>query len=113
MQQYHPASAQIKNVADAGTQSYGFIGNFEGGYLISNVPCMVITNNTQGTTTGDTVLYRGSSGNNVPGVQAKSDETLMLGISPEIFKLNVRLAQDRLFYRQELNAGGVESWTRC
>ena len=37
----------------------------------------------------------------------------MLGISPELFKLNIRLAQDRLFYRQELLSGGVESWTRC
>lgn len=113
VQQFHPASALIEATPNFVEDTHGFLSNFEGGYVLSNVPCMVIMNNTQGNDVDDTVLYRGSEGGLVQGVRANGDETLMLGISPELFKLNIRLAQDRLFYRQELTAGGVESWTRC
>lgn len=111
------ASATIQSaVGVAGSGLYGFeVGSpaFEGGVLVSNVPITVVVNNTQNVPGQIAVQYLGSSGNLVLGVRAKSDETLMVGTTPEEIRLNVRLAQDSLYYRQTLQAGGTEVWIRA
>ena len=117
LDQRAPASATIQStVGVAGSGFYGFeVGSpaFEGGILISNVPVTVVVNNTQNVPGTAEVQYPSSSGNLVLGVRAKSDETLMVGITPEEIRLNVRLAQDTLYYRQTLEAGGTENWIRA
>ena len=74
---------------------------------------MVIMNTTQNIDGTNTQLYRGSSGNQVPGVTSQGDETLMVGISPDAYKSFVRLGQDGIFYRQTIQAGGVEAWVQA
>lgn len=116
LDQRPPASAIIQPTVGApGSGKYGFeVGSadFFGGVLIANVPVTVVINNTQNNGT-QTNTYRGSSGNQVLGIRAKGDESLMVGITPEQIRLNVRLAQDELFYRQTLQANGVEVWVRA
>lgn len=117
LDQRAPASATIQATQGvAGSGFYGFgagTPTFEGGILISNVPVTVVVNNTQNVPGTASVQYPGSSGNLVFGVRAKSDETLMVGTTPEEIRLNVRMAQDTLFYRQTLQAGGSEVWIRA
>lgn len=116
LDQRAPASATIDAAGGNATSGvYGFRPgdpDFTGGVLIANVPVAVVLNNTQNTGT-QTNTYRGSSGNQVLGVRSKADETLMVGITPEEIRLNVRLAQDSLYYRQTLQAGGTEAWVRA
>ena len=104
IKQRTPCSAQIR--ATEGDNSYGLQSNFEGGFIISNVPCMVIVNTSQ----DDTNTYLGSSGNQVPGVKSDGDETIMFGISPDELKSSIRLGSDDLYYRQDIT-GGVQTWT--
>lgn len=117
LDQRAPASATIQSTAGvAGSGFYGFeVGSpaFEGGILMSNVPVTVVVNNTQNVPNTAEVQYPSSEGNLVLGVRAKSDETLMIGTTPEEIRLNVRLAQDTLYYRQTLQAGGNEVWIRA
>jgi hypothetical protein len=117
LDQRGPASATVQaSVGVAGSGLYGFeVGSadFEGGILISNVPVTVIVNNTQNVPGTAQTQYLGSSGQLVLGVRAKGDETLMVGTTPEEIRLNVRLAQDALYYRQTLQAGGSEVWIRA
>lgn len=116
LDQRAPASATIDAAGGNATSGvYEFRPgdpDFTGGVLIANVPVAVVLNNTQNTGT-QTNTYRGSSGNQVLGVRSKADETLMVGITPEEIRLNVRLAQDSLYYRQTLQAGGTEAWVRA
>jgi len=117
LDQRAPASATIQaNAGAAGSGFYGFGGTateFTGGILIANVPVCVVINTTQNVPGTAEAQYRGSSGNLVLGVRSKSDESLMVGTTPEEIRLNVRLAQDNLYYRQTLQAGGTEVWVRA
>ncbi len=117
LDQRAPASATIQATeGSAGSGFYGFgsgAADFEGGILIANVPVTVIVNTTQNVPGTAQVQYRGTSGNLVLGVRSKGDETLMIGTTPEEIRLNVRLAQDELYYRQTLQAGGTEVWVRA
>lgn len=117
LDQRAPASANVEaNAGDANSGIYGFgagAPDFLGGILISNVPVTVVVNNTQNNGASSAYPYPGSSGNDVLGIRSKSDETLMVGTTPEEIRLNVRLAQDALYYRQTLQAGGTEVWVRA
>lgn len=117
LDQRAPASATVQStVGTAGSGFYGFeVGSaaFEGGILISNVPVTVVVNNTQNVPGTAEIQYPSSEGNLVLGVRSNADETLMIGTTPEEVRLNVRLAQDALYYRQTLEAGGTEVWVRA
>lgn len=107
-----PASAQIKAVASASSpETYGLQNDFLGGYIISNVPCMVVINTTQ-TNQAVSERFLGSSGNQVIGVRSRGDETVMFGISPDELKHKIVLSQDSnpLYYREVPGVPGNDTW---
>ena len=109
-EQRTPASAQIKANPDASGPAYGLQSDFNGGFIVSDVPCMVIVNSSNNTKDEKDAIFKGSSGNLVVGVKTAGDETLMFGISPPELRCKVKVAEDGLLYKQTLSAGGLETW---
>ena len=102
--QNHPAAGLIANDAQA---TNTLVGDLNAGIIVADVPITVVAQN--GTPTHIPTV-RSQNGTTVTSISSNDDETLLLGVTPENLKAEIRQAEDGLLYRRSLGTGGVETW---
>ena len=83
------------------------MGDLNAGIIVADVPITVVAQN--GTPTHIPTV-RSQNGTTVTSISSNDDETLLLGVTPENLKAEIRQAEDGLLYRRSLGTGGVETW---
>lgn len=113
-EQLHPASASISaQGGDGGSDpgAYDLLADFNGGYVVVDVPCICVFNSEQNENGGSDHVFRGTSGDNVVGIHSDDDEQLSYGITPEEIRLEVRRnLSDGLLYKHVIATGGPDTW---
>ena len=103
--QFHPAVAVVSN--DTGSGAVELIGSLRPGVVIATAPVMVISQN------GDinlTPTIRAQNGGTTTSIITESDETLMLGWTPENLKTEIREDENGLLRWRKIDAAGAVSW---
>ncbi|QNJ25979.1 hypothetical protein SynSYN20_01652 [Synechococcus sp. SYN20] len=103
-----PASAMVSRIREGdnciwtGTQASA---GFNGGYVEATVPITVVVNSEQNSANSSTPdrFYRGTGGQQLPGIPINDDETLMVGITPFDIKAEIRRGDDGRFFRRKIN----------
>lgn len=89
--QLYPAAGQWQPVGSGLT-------DWNGGYVITNVPCVCIMN------------FDGSPS---PWTSDGGDEMNVVGTTPEDLRAEIRKDADGFFRRRDIDAAGVETWDIC
>lgn len=103
--QKHPAAGLISNDAQA---SNTLVGTLNPGVIIADVPITVVVQS--GSNAASQGTLRSQNGSTAPAIRHDDDETLMLGITPESIKAEIREGADGLLYKRTIAAGGAETW---
>ena len=102
--QYHPAAGGIANEATA--YPVQLVGDLKPGVVIADVPITVVAQNA---TASHAPTLRSQNGQVTSSIVNDDDETLMLGVTPEDLRVQIRKGQDGLSYKLAVGAD-LASW---
>lgn len=104
--QNYPASGLISNDTSV-NGVVELVGRLDAGYIIADVPIYVVAQNGSQTLTP---IVRSANGGNTIYIKSDDDETLLLGHTPALDKLEIIKDSAGLLRKRELNASGVVTY---
>jgi len=95
---------------------HDLLGDFKGGFLVCNVPCMVVFNSEQNENGSQNRFYRGTSSTDptdisVLGIHSDDDEQLSFGIIPDDIRAEITRGDDGYLYKRKIS-NSIQTWDR-
>ena len=106
--QYHPAAGLVANESVNGAIT--LVGDLNAGVVIADVPITVVVQNALPTLVPS---IRSQNGTTTTSIVNDDDETLSLGITPELIAAEIREDADGIFRKRVISNTGTESWVVC
>lgn len=103
--QKHPASGLVAN--ETSTGSVLLVGQLNPGVVIADVPITVVAQNGLPTLVPS---IRSQNGTTTTGIVTQDDETLLLGVTPDTLKVEIREGTDNILYKRQIGALGADTW---
>lgn len=103
--QKHPSAGIVANESVDGAVT--LVGQLNPGLVIADVPITVVVQNSAPTLTP---TIRSQNGTTTTAIVTHDDETLSLGVTPDIVKAEIREGADGILYRRKIASGGTDSW---